>query len=155
MMNFGQGPVMPGAFWPQSFGGFGMAGPFGFGPGFGPGVGMPFGFGAGFGTFPMGGFAFGFAPMSDDEMKYFVEQSLDNDPGIPASTNIGVSVQNGVVTLSGTVPNKRIKHDAGDDAWWIPQVLDVHNEIQIQPRKQRAAGTSTAGTGTGRRVATR
>lgn len=154
-MNFGPGPAVPVAFWPPAGCGFGTVVPPGFGPGFGAGFAPPFGFGTGFGTLPMGGLAFGLAPMSDGEMKYFVEQSLDNDPAIPASTNIGVGVQNGVVTLTGTVSNKRIKHDAGDDAWWIPQVIDVHNEIQVQSRKNRAAGTGTAGQGAGRRAAAR
>jgi hypothetical protein len=89
--------------------------------------------GAGFGGYP-------WTPLSDEELGYFVENALDNDPIIPTQSSIGVQVNDGIVTLTGTVPNKRIKHAAGDDAWWIPQVIDVHNEIQVMPRRQRAGG---------------
>ena len=148
-MNYGYGPAMPwsyGSQWgnPSTMGG-------GFGTGFGypttnypmtTGMGnngMGFGFGPSnwnnFGTFPTTGYAW--TPMTDDELEYFVEQSIDNDPSIPSHANIEVDVQDGIVTLTGTVPNKRIKHAAGDDAWWLPQVIDVHNTIQVQPRKVR------------------
>jgi len=155
-MNYGCGPAMPwsyGSQWgtPSTMGG-------GFGTGYGyPMTNFPMtggmgtsgmGFGPGptnwsnFGTFPSTGFGYGWNPMTDEELEYFVEQSIDNDPSIPPNANIDVDVRDGIVTLAGTVPNKRIKHAAGDDAWWLPQVIDVHNTIQVQPRKQRA-GTST------------
>jgi len=163
-MNYGYGQAMPwsyGSQWggqPPMGGGFGMGSGFpsmnfpmtpGMGaPGMGMGApGMGFGYGPSnwmnFGTFPSTGFGFGWSPMTDEELAYFVEQSIDNDPSIPADANIDVAVQDGVVTLTGTVPNKRIKHAAGDDAWWLPQVIDVHNTIQVQPRKQRAGMMAT------------
>ncbi|HVB96908.1 MAG TPA: BON domain-containing protein [Chloroflexota bacterium] len=118
----------------------------------GPGPGMPWsssnpsfppaGYGA-HGTFPFAG-GYGFGAATDDEICYFVEQSLDNDPAIPPHVSIGVDVNSGVVTLTGTVPNKRIKHAAGDDAWWLPQVLDVHNEIEVLSRKVRARTGETS-----------
>ncbi|HEY8477426.1 MAG TPA: BON domain-containing protein, partial [Chloroflexota bacterium] len=45
-----------------------------------------------------------------------------------------VEVDSGVVTLTGTVPNKRVKAAAGDDAWWVPGVVDVRNELQVTGR---------------------
>ncbi|HUX87442.1 MAG TPA: BON domain-containing protein [Chloroflexota bacterium] len=124
-MNYGYGPGMPRSYGTQNF--------------------AQAGFG-GYGTAPYAG-GFGLGAATDDEICYFVEQSLDNDPTIPTHVDIGVDVNNGVVTLTGTVPNKRIKHAAGDDAWWLPQVFDVHNEINVVSRKERA-GTGEKGTGT-------
>jgi hypothetical protein len=148
-MNYGYGPAATGPYfgppwWQTGWGGFAGFGGY---PWFG-GIAPPF---AGYGTFPYWPTAIYpgmWGPPNDAEIKYFVENALDNDPEIPPHANIGVEVQNGVVTLTGTVPNKRIKHAAGDDAWWIPQVVDVHNEIQVMPRRERVAGaegTTTAG----------
>jgi hypothetical protein len=143
VMNYGYGQSMPWLsynpfFTPWSWGGFGGFGGYG-----------TFPYSAGFG-FPA--YGYGWPAANDDEIRYFVEQSLNNDPSIPPHVNIGVDVHNGVVTLTGTVPNKRIKHAAGDDAWWIPQVLDVHNEINVVSRRERAGtGETETGTATGRR----
>lgn len=149
-MNYGYGPAM--AAWPYTFQNWSPAG------GLYGGYGAPFanvsplsgcGWGGGYGTFPFGaGMAypsFAAPPATDDEIRYFVEQALDNDPTLPTHTQIDVQVNNGVVTLSGTVPNKRIKHAAGDDAWWVPQVCDVHNEINVVSRRERAAGAGQGG----------
>ncbi len=147
---------------PWSYYGNGGYGPVvwsgGFGPGFGAGFGWPTpgqlgGFGpnawpwlGAYGAYPFaGGFgaspAFGWIPTNDEELRDFVENAIENDPTIPPNANINVEVRNGVVTLTGTVPNKRIKHAAGDDAWWLPQVVDVHNEITVTPRRERAGAT--------------
>jgi hypothetical protein len=157
VMNYGYGPAMPWSYGSQWGYPSTMGGNFGTGYGFpmtnypasmGMGTGG-FGFGpanwSNFGTFPSLGFGYGWTPMTDEELAYRVEQEIDNDPSIPAHVSIDVEAQDGIVTLSGTVPNKRIKHAAGDDAWWLPQVIDVHNTIEVQPRKQRA-GTSTTQT---------
>ncbi|HEX5414361.1 MAG TPA: BON domain-containing protein [Chloroflexota bacterium] len=151
-MNYGYGPAMPWSY------GSPWSNPTNFGGNYGTGFGFPttnfsttggMGYGYGpanwsyFGTFPTTGFGYGWAPMTDEELEYRVEQSLDNDPSIPAHVDIDVDVTDGIVTLSGTVPNKRIKHAAGDDAWWLPQVIDVHNTIEVQPRKQRTGMTTT------------
>jgi hypothetical protein len=63
--------------------------------------------------------------------------SILADPLIPANVEINVDSDAGVVTLTGTVPTKQVKHAAGDDAWWIPGVDDVHNDIQVQVRRPR------------------
>lgn len=139
-MNYGYGPASAWPYtnpnWPSGWGGF---------AGYG---GNPW-LGGGYGTLP---YALPYLPITgakrdDAEIKYFVENAIDNDPVIPAHADISVAVQNGVVTLTGTVPNKRIKHAAGDDAWWVPPVLDVHNEIKVVPRRQRVAESEAAETG--------
>ncbi len=162
-MNYGYGmaPAWPygNPNWsPTGWGGFsGYGGNFGFGGYGGPwsGYGTPW---YGYGTYPFAPMAtfpaVGWPQVDDAEIKYFVENALDNDPEVPAHANIGVDVHNGVVTLTGTVPNKRIKHAAGDDAWWIPPVLDVHNEITVVPRRERTMGTERTGTTTSRRAQT-
>ncbi|HVC35587.1 MAG TPA: BON domain-containing protein [Chloroflexota bacterium] len=146
-MNYGYGPAAAGPYfnpyWSQP--GWGGAAGFGGYPGYG---------GFGYGTTPYAP-AYPWIRPDDAEVKYFVENQLDNDPEVPAHTNIGVDVKNGVVTLTGTVPNKRVKHAAGDDAWWIPQVLDVHNEINVVTRRERTeAGTTGTGTPSSRRAQT-
>lgn len=50
---------------------------------------------------------------------------------LPDDAEINVDSEAGVVTLSGTVMSKEIKHAAGDDAWWMPGVDDVHNDLQM------------------------
>ncbi len=123
------GAAMPG------FGGAGIQPWFGrsYGPGFGgAGYGMPsLGY---YGPYPA---TFGNIP-TDDQIRQMVEESLDADPAIPYDSDINVDVSNGVVTLTGTVPNKRIKHAAGDDAWWIPPVIDVNNELEVSRVRKRA-----------------
>lgn len=71
--------------------------------------------------------------------------SVDADPVVPYESDINIDVTGGVVTLSGTVPSKRIKHAVGDDAWWVPGVWDVNNNIHILSRrkvKEEGAPTS-------------
>ena len=156
VMNYGYGPASAwpygNPYWsPTGWGGYsGFGGNNGFG-----GYGNPW---YGYGTFPYMPMpvapTVGWPQANDAEIKYFVENALDNDPEIPPHANIGVDVHNGVVTLTGTVPNKRIKHAAGDDAWWIPPVLDVHNEINVVSRRERATGTEGTGAATSRRAQT-
>ena len=129
------GPVAGMAQWPWGYGllagqpGMGGFGPAGFQPGW-------------MGTFapPWGGmWTRGFA--SDDQIREMVYESIDADPSIPSDANISVDVTGGIVTLTGTVPNKRVKHAAGDDAWWIPDVVDVNNRLEIVGRRARAGAT--------------
>ncbi|HLG51833.1 MAG TPA: BON domain-containing protein [Chloroflexota bacterium] len=141
VMNYGYGPAFAG----PSFSPYWLPGWYG-------GAGIPF---AWYGAPPYAppmvfpSIAYTWTRPNDAEIKYYVETALSNDPEIPPHANISVDVSNAVVTLTGTVPNKRIKHAAGDDAWYIPWVVDVHNEIEVVPRRERAAGagegTMTAG----------
>jgi osmotically-inducible protein OsmY len=73
-----------------------------------------------------------------------IYDALDADPLIPFDANIDVTVEAGTVYLRGEVPSKRIKHAAGDDAWWIPGVVDVHNEIKVTPRRPRGGEAGQA-----------
>ena len=140
-----------------------MAGPGGpFGPGFSPWMGGGFGPWGGWGPTPgptwggtygpgMGGFGpgvyYGGIP-SDEEIRNMIFDSLDTDPLIPYDSDIKVDVTAGVVTLTGTVPSKRVKHSAGDDAWWVPGVIDINNQLQVTRRGQAGRG-ATGQTGQG------
>jgi hypothetical protein len=138
--SYGSQRGMPGGTYPSGFQSAGFQPGFQ-GCGFQPGWGTGFGWGYGIPTSGTSGYGMPWswygtmpAPMrtaTDDQIKHMVEESLDADPAIPFDADINIDVRNGVVTLTGTVPNKRIKHDAGADAWWLPPVVDVENELQV------------------------
>ncbi|HVC35588.1 MAG TPA: BON domain-containing protein [Chloroflexota bacterium] len=85
---------------------------------------------------------------TDNEIVEMVYDSIDADPIIPFDAAIDVDSDAGVVALTGTVATKEIKHAAGDDAWWIPGVDDVHNQLQVERRPARAAAAQRAATPT-------
>lgn len=159
LSNMACGPV--GAFGPMGFGGqMGYGWGVGYGPGIPPWMGAPAygqfgGWGVGVGPTWGGTYAppayFGTAP-SDEEIANMIYDALDADPIIPYDSDINVDVTAGVVTLTGTVPSKRIKHAAGDDAWWVPGVIDINNQLTISGRRGRGEGQgsqSTASESTG------
>lgn len=158
MMPGTMGPMMqpwfgPGQTFTAPFGAFhcpvcGYSGPI-----WHPGVSPSLGFGAP-GYYPyVGGWGLGgirrwggtYSPQftatglpTDEEIEEMVYDALDADPLIPYDADINVAVDAGVVTLAGTVPNKRVKHAAGDDAWWVPGVVDVNNELAVSGRRRAA-----------------
>lgn len=69
---------------------------------------------------------------TDNEIVEMVYDAIDADPIIPFDADIDVDSDAGTVTLTGTVDTKEIKHAAGDDAWWLPGVTDVENELQVR-----------------------
>ncbi|HLG51832.1 MAG TPA: BON domain-containing protein [Chloroflexota bacterium] len=76
---------------------------------------------------------------TDEEIEEMVYDAIDADPLVPFDVDVNVESDAGTVTLTGTVPTKEIKHAIGDDAWWIPGVDDVRNEIQVVGRRRPAA----------------
>lgn len=95
---------------------------------------------------------------TDNEIVEMVYDSIDTDPIVPFDAEVNVDSDAGVVTLTGTVATKEIKHAIGDDAWWIPGVDDVHNDLQVSRKRgattaaeeHRAPSRATAPTGTAR-----
>ena len=73
---------------------------------------------------------------TDEEITEMIYDALDDDPIVPYDAAINVDVSAGVVTLTGTVPNKRVKHASGDDAWWVPGVTDVVNNVHLSGRRR-------------------
>lgn len=98
-----------------------------------PTSGMGYGPGMGYGQFP--GYPVTLA--TDQSIAQMVVNSINTDPGIPSDANITVEVEGGIVTLTGSVPTKFAKHRAGDDAWWLPDVIDVLNRLQVVSRRNR------------------
>ena len=76
----------------------------------------------------------------DEEIKRDVETALFYDTWVN-SYQVKVDVKDGVVTLTGTVDSAFEKRAAGDDAWDVPGVRDVRNELQVveTPIESRAA----------------
>lgn len=66
---------------------------------------------------------------SDEKIKEDIEEKLYNDSFIDA-TDIEVTVQEGEVTLSGTVDNKQTKRRAEDCADRVSGVKDVSNHLK-------------------------
>jgi len=95
---------------------------------------------------------------SDDRIREDISERLEDHPQIDAS-NIEVSVNDGVVTLSGTVDDRRAKRLAEDVTEDIRGVKDVHNQIRVQQSGASSFGdtgrsgssftspTTTSGTG--------
>lgn len=68
---------------------------------------------------------------SDDRIREDISERLEDHPNIDAS-NIEVTVNDGEVTLSGTVDDRRSKRLAEDVTENIRGVKDVHNQIRVQ-----------------------
>jgi len=77
------------------------------------------------------------APLDDDAIRDVVYDCIDTDPTILPDVDVEVEVKDGVVTIKGRVPGKRTKHAIGETAWWIPSVVDVNNQLQVSPRRER------------------
>lgn len=126
------------------------------GPSYAQGLGAP-GFGPYPGAWGLGGvrrWGGAYSPQfiatglpTDEEIEEMIYDALDADPMIPYDADISVAVDTGVVTLTGTVANKRTKHAAGDDVWWVPGVVDVNNEVAVTGRRKIRSAPSETETG--------
>ena len=73
-------------------------------------------------------------PPSDSDIKAQVVDRLRENPFTSDST-IKVDVKQAVVVLGGDVPSTLAKRAAGDDAWDVPGVVDVSNQLRIAPQQ--------------------
>lgn len=80
---------------------------------------------------------------SDERIKEEVCEALFHDHHIDAS-EIDVTVQNGEITLSGTVTERRMKRLAEDCVEAISGVTDVKNEIKVQSSTSDKFGSDDA-----------
>ena len=80
-------------------------------------------------------------PTNDQEIEDFVYDALEMLPG---TNEVEVRCEGGRITLTGSVPHKRIKRDVGEIAWTIPIVNDVVNNLTIAT-KRRARPTQREG----------
>lgn len=69
---------------------------------------------------------------TDSEIQHDILRELEWESDV-RSTDVGVSVRNGVVTLTGTVGGWAEKHAAQEAAHRVHGVLDVANDIVIKP----------------------
>ncbi len=74
---------------------------------------------------------------SDERIKDEVSEALYRDYHIDAS-DIEVEVQEGVVTLSGTVENRSAKRAAEECVEYLSGVLDVHNRLRIEGKEKKS-----------------
>ena len=73
-----------------------------------------------------------FAPKTDEAIAGAVRDTLRFNPRVRATETL-VQVQDGVVTLAGTVSTLRTKHNAEQDARHVVGVADVHNLLKVRP----------------------
>lgn len=71
---------------------------------------------------------------SDERIRETVSEVLARDGDLDAS-EIEVSVNEGEVTLEGSVPNRWSKRLAEDLIYVQPGVRDVHNRLRVQERR--------------------
>jgi hypothetical protein len=91
---------------------------------------------------------------SDDRIKEDISERLSDDPLIDAS-DVTVETRQGVVTLTGSVDSRQLKHRIEDLVECCSGVKDIENRLTVRSssaqssasRGQGAAGT-TAGSGT-------
>jgi hypothetical protein len=73
-------------------------------------------------------------PTADQEIEEFIYDALEFLPG---SNDVEIRCEGGRVTLTGSVPHKRLKRDAGEIVWAIPAINDVQNNVAIAARRRR------------------
>jgi len=76
-------------------------------------------------------------PTNDNEIEEFIYDALEFLPG---SNEVEIRCEGGRATLTGSVPHKRLKRDAGEIAWAIPAINDVQNNLTITARRRRTQG---------------
>jgi len=81
---------------------------------------------------------------SDDRIREDVNERLTDHPHIDAS-EIEVKVDNGEVTLSGTVDERQSKRLAEDIAESVSGVREVHNQIRVQQGETANRGAGSQG----------
>jgi len=82
-------------------------------------------------------------PTNDQETEDFVFDALELLPG---ASDVDVRCESGRVTLTGTVPHKRLKHDIGEIVWTLGVVNDVQNNLAIASRRRTRPGIREAET---------
>ena len=77
-------------------------------------------------------------PTTDQEIEDFLYDALEFLSG---TNEVEVRCEGGRVTLTGSVPLRRLKRDVGEIAWAIPTINDVQNNVSIATRRRgRSSG---------------
>jgi osmotically-inducible protein OsmY len=69
-------------------------------------------------------------PPSDAELRHQIQARILADPWVHGD-RVQVVVNQGVVTLTGTIDSLEAKRAADDDAWDTPGVREVHNDLVV------------------------
>lgn len=87
---------------------------------------------------------------SDERIKEDICERLSDDPMIDAS-DISVEARQGVVTLSGTVESRQLKHRVEDLIERCSGVKDIENRLAVKASSvgSRSAGSAASGASTG------
>ena len=72
-------------------------------------------------------------PTTDQDVEELIYDTLELLPG---ASDVEVRCEAGRLTLSGTVSHRRLKHDIGEIAWSIPNLVDVMNTVTITSRRR-------------------
>jgi len=72
-------------------------------------------------------------PANDREIEEFIYDALE---WLAGTNDVEARCDNGRVTLTGSVSNKRTKRDIGELAWAIPSATDVQNNVTITARRR-------------------
>jgi hypothetical protein len=75
-------------------------------------------------------------PMGPTNDRDFEEVIYDALEWLSGANEVEARCEGGRITLTGSVSNKRIKHDVGEIAWAIPSVTDVLNNVTITARRR-------------------
>jgi BON domain len=76
-------------------------------------------------------------PSNDHEIEDFLYDALELLTG---TNDVEVRCEGGRVTLTGNVPQKRLKRDIGEIAWALPTINDVQNNLTIASRRRQRSG---------------
>ena len=82
-------------------------------------------------------------PAADREVRTFLLERLRENP-YTRREDIRVSVEHGVVTLTGNVSSSVARRAADDDAWATPGATDVQNHIRVVIQVVRGEGPRAA-----------
>jgi hypothetical protein len=75
-------------------------------------------------------------PTNEQEIEEFIYDAFE----MLGANDVEVRLEGGRTTLTGSVPHKRLKRDAGEIAWAMPGVSDVQNNVTIVGRRRPRAG---------------
>lgn len=72
-------------------------------------------------------------PTNDQELEDFLYDAFELLTG---TNEVEVRCEGGRITLTGSVPHRRLKRDIGEIAWAIPTINDVQNNLSIATRRR-------------------
>jgi len=84
---------------------------------------------------------------TDDRLKEMICEQLMEDPDIDAS-DVNVEVSGSVVTLTGTVDNRRVKYEIEDTIERVGGIRDINNQLRVDNTRGQQTQSSQSGMAT-------